>query len=259
MLYYIGLDVGSIATKAVVVNDQKELCASRVIKTGAHMRQALEQVRDGVLSDLKLPFGREAFAGIVSTGYGRKNVADADTVITEITAHAHGARFLYPATRQIIDIGGQDMKVISLGPDGEIDDFVMNDKCSAGTGRFLEVMAGILDIPLNEFGEYALSYSKRLSIGSTCTVFAESEVISLISRQEKKQDIAFAIHNAIVDRIISLARKIHPHGAVTLSGGVSRNAAICSILRERLQTDIFLPSDPQLLGALGAALHGLNQ
>jgi (R)-2-hydroxyacyl-CoA dehydratese activating ATPase len=255
-MYYMGIDVGSIATKAVLIDSSSSIVAQHIEKTGAQMHGAIERAMNAVYQSCSCC--QKDITACVSTGYGRKNVACADTVITEITAHARGARHLFPGVALIIDIGGQDTKVISLDGAGQIKDFVMNDKCAAGTGRFLEVMAGILDMPLADLGQRALMSTKKLSTTSTCTVFAESEVISLISRQEKPEDIAFAIHDSVVERIINLAEKVKIKGDIILSGGVSRNSAICRIIQERLDEKVFLPDEPQIIGALGAALSAAS-
>lgn len=251
-MYYLGIDVGSITTKAVIIDDAGELCAAQVVKTGAQQKKALADAVSAAYEEAKVSASDIIYT--VATGYGRKNVPHADRVVTEITAHAYGVRHFFPDSRVIIDIGGQDTKVIGLMESGEVDDFVMNDKCAAGTGRFLEVMAQIIDVPLAEFGDRALKHTKGLTINSTCTVFAESEVISLISREETLEDIAYAIHSSVVDRIISLAKKIHQHGAVTLSGGVSKNSAIRTLIADRLKVEVHLSDNPQIIGALGAAI-----
>ena len=251
-MYFLGIDVGSIATKAVLLSENSTIIASDVVKTGARIKKAITIVNDSVLKEGRI--SRDDVSFIVATGYGRKKVGSAQRTITEITAQAHGALYYFPKTRVIIDIGGQDTKVTELTEHGEINDFVMNDKCAAGTGRFLEVMAHILDIPLETFGERALTSTKNLKINSTCTVFAESEVVSLISQEERIEDIASAIHSSVVDRIISLVKKIKIKDEITVSGGVSNNIAICEIIKRRLHRNINIPPNPQIVGAVGAAL-----
>jgi len=251
-MYYLGIDVGSITTKAVLIDERMQIISSHLVRTGATVKKAIQSVCDAVTLQSTRVYHETAC--IVSTGYGRKAVERAHKSVTEITAHAHSARFFYPDTRLIIDIGGQDTKVIGLTEDGAVDDFVMNDKCAAGTGRVLEVMAHILDIPIHLFGETALRHTKNISINNTCTVFAESEVISLIAREERIEDIAYAIHASVTDRIISLASKIPFHGTIVLTGGVSHNHAIQWSIKERLDSTIHVPSNPQIMGAFGAAL-----
>ncbi|MBU1864001.1 MAG: 2-hydroxyglutaryl-CoA dehydratase [Candidatus Omnitrophica bacterium] len=251
-MYFLGIDVGSITTKALLLNEKKEIVSSHIMKTGAEIKKTIAAVCDSIfaqnhITQKEIPF-------IVSTGYGRKNVDCAQKYITEITAHAFGATYYFPRTRLILDIGGQDTKVVALTAAGNVDDFIMNDKCAAGTGRFLDVMADILNTPITQLGEKALGHTKELKINNTCTVFAESEVISLIAREERIEDIAFAIHDSIVDRIINLVNKISRHGEITLSGGVSKNSAIQELVKKRLNTEVNLPMDPQIIGALGAAI-----
>ncbi len=250
-MYYLGIDVGSITTKAVVLSNEDSIMSSSVVRTGSVVKEAIDDVCKKVLQNLDIPLNEIVYG--IATGYGRKNVTCVNECVTEITAHAHGARCLFPGTRLIIDIGGQDTKIIELTENGDVEDFVMNDKCAAGTGRFLEVMAELLDVSLEKFGEKALAYSRKIKINSTCTVFAESEVISLISRKEKREDIAFAIHDSVVERIIALVRKLPIAGEITLSGGVSYNSAIQNIIQERLGQPIHIPENPQIIGALGAA------
>lgn len=246
---YLGIDIGSTTTKAVLIDAEGTVLASGLARTGAQIRVAI----DDVLQQIKDASGESDFY-CVSTGYGRRRVEFADKCVTEITAHARGAHFLFPEAEVIIDIGGQDSKVIGIGNDGSVDDFFMNDKCAAGTGRFLEVMAGILNVSITELGNLALQYKKSISINSTCTVFAESEVISLISREEEPADIAYAVHRSVVSRVVSMARRLHQHGKVVVTGGVCRNSAVRSIISEMLEVEVKVPEDPQLVGALGAAL-----
>jgi len=251
-MYYLGLDVGSITTKAVLLSSDDHIVWECVVSTGSVVKKTISIVMDAAMRENNITI--EGIDSIVSTGYGRKNVERAQKTITEITAHAYGAFHLFPTTALIIDIGGQDTKVICLALDGTVHDFVMNDKCAAGTGRFLEVMAQILEIPLEQFGERALSYTHHIAINSTCTVFAESEVISLIARGESVENIAFAIHDSVVGRIMALVKKMPLKGDIMLSGGVSKNCAIQQIIQSRLSQQLTIPENPQIIGALGAAL-----
>ena len=250
--YYFGIDVGSTTTKVVVVDAGGCVLSSSIVRTGAVVKEAVTKACEKVFIDAGVCVQEAAY--VVSTGYGRRGVSFAQKCITEITAHAKGIAGLFPGVYVVIDIGGQDTKVIVLDDNAQVDNFVMNDKCAAGTGRFLEVMAGILNLSIDELGEVALKYTKELAINSTCTVFAESEVISLISREESIENIAYAVHSSVIDRIISLVKKVHSHGDVALTGGVSKNKAIFSIIGERLGVSVNLPQNPQIVGALGAAL-----
>lgn len=256
-MYFVGIDCGSVATKAVLLDEKRKICGSASVRTGATLRKAYEYVFDKVCEEATVK--KNDIKRIIATGYGRKKVALADDRVTEITAHAHGARQLYPQVSLIIDIGGQDTKAIILNKQGVVKDFVMNDKCAAGTGRFLEVMAHILDVPIEGFGSFALTFGQKLTINSTCTVFAESEVISLISREHAREDIAYAIHESVINRIIALVKKLRFHEDVFLSGGVSYNIAIQHLLEQRLKRSVFVPKNPQIIGALGAALIALIQ
>ena len=194
---------------------------------------------------------------LVATGYGR-HALELDIphrVITEIKAHAIGARHLYPNCRTVIDVGGQDSKVISLSEDGKIIDFKMNDRCAAGTGRFLEIMAQALGFTIEEFGKRALSAEESVKINSMCTVFAESEVISLVSRRVPLLNIALGVHNAIADRIASLVCKVDVVPDVVFTGGVAKNPCVHRLLENRLKQRILVPQHPDIVGALGAAIE----
>ena len=192
---------------------------------------------------------------VMSTGYGRNTIDIADDRITEITAHAKGVQYFYPDANSVIDIGGQDSKAIVISKKtGNVVDFQMNDKCAAGTGRFLEVMAHALDVPLDEMGKLALLSKKPASISSTCTVFAESEVISLFARGTPKEDIASGIHRSIARRVAGMAKRIGVAHLLVFCGGVAKNIAVKNYLEEELGFDIVVPEYPQLTGAIGAAL-----
>jgi predicted CoA-substrate-specific enzyme activase len=194
---------------------------------------------------------------IVGTGYGRVSLPFINKKVTEITCHAYGAKFLFPKTKTVIDIGGQDSKVIIVNEDGSVADFIMNDKCAAGTGRFLQVMTGILDISLDELGQMA-SGSKPISINSMCTVFAESEIIGLLAQEVSKDVIASGIVHTIAKKLISLTGKVSCREEITFSGGVANNPQICSILSSTLGVRFNVPDRPQIVGALGAAIVGFN-
>lgn len=198
---------------------------------------------------------------IVATGYGRHLAKEhfAQEVITEIKAHAIGARHFFPHCRTIIDIGGQDSKIISLAPNGRVSNFQMNDKCAAGTGRFLEIMALSLGFQLDEFGPAAMESDTEVTINSMCTVFAESEVISIKNRGIPVQDIARGIHLSVVNRLIGMLERIGCDGEIVFSGGVARNPCILDMLRNHFpDVQISSPKSPDLVGAMGAALHGIH-
>jgi predicted CoA-substrate-specific enzyme activase len=247
----MGIDVGSITTKVAVVVDG-ELKLSKIGPTGYDAKKAAGMMFQQVLESLKLD--GNTIHGIVSTGYGRNGVSFANKAITEITCHAAGAFFINPDVRSVIDIGGQDSKVISLNDNGRVSDFAMNDKCAAGTGRFLEVMARALEIELEKFGEMSLKSQAPSDISSLCTVFAESEVISLIAKGEKRENIVAGIHAAIGARIASMAKRVKIAAPVMMTGGVAKNKGLVKALEKRLMQDILIVESAQVIGAIGAAL-----
>lgn len=247
----VGIDVGSITTKAAVVIDG-ELKLSKIGSTGYDAKKSAEMIFSQVLEHLKLK--RNDLQGIVSTGYGRNSVSFADKAITEITCHAAGAFFIDPEIRSVIDIGGQDSKVILLNDKGRVLDFAMNDKCAAGTGRFLEVMARALEVELEHFGAMSLESKTPSQISSLCTVFAESEVISLIARGEKRENIVAGIHDAIGARVASMAKRVKIVSPVMMTGGVAKNTGLVKALEKRLEQKIMIDESAQVVGAIGAAL-----
>jgi predicted CoA-substrate-specific enzyme activase len=246
-----GIDIGSITAKAAIVEDGR-LLASKVMFTGYNAEAAGSKVYEDLLAQAGLD--RSAVSKIVSTGYGRNSVKFADKTFTEIMAHAAGAFFLNPKTKTIIDIGGQDSKAMTLDEKGKVKNFVMNDKCAAGTGRFLEVMARALEVNLDEFGAMSLQSDKPSKISSLCTVFAESEVISLIARGEKRPDIIAGIHESIASRVSSMLARVGVQEPVMMSGGVARNAGVVDALEKKLRVKIEVSAYAQVNGAVGAAL-----
>jgi predicted CoA-substrate-specific enzyme activase len=240
-----GIDIGSRTVKIVIMEDG-EVRDFQVRNSGHDpCAQALELIK--VYNPQSL----------VATGYGRHalELDLAHRVITEIKAHAIGARHLYPNCRTVIDVGGQDSKVISLSEHGKIIDFKMNDRCAAGTGRFLEVMAQALGFAIEEFGKGALSAEESVKINSMCTVFAESEVISLISRRVPLLSIALGVHEAIADRISSLVCRVDVSPDAVFTGGVANNPCVHRLLEGRLKQRILVPQHPDIVGALGAAIE----
>jgi predicted CoA-substrate-specific enzyme activase len=246
-----GVDVGAITAKAAIIEDG-DLLATAVILAGYDRAAAAIQVLDQALAHAGLT--RESIVRLVGTGYGRVQVPGADRTVTEITCHARGAHHVCPGVHTVIDIGGQDSKGISVGPGGKVLDFVMNDKCAAGTGRFLEVMAHALEEDLVNFGQIALSAPRRASISSTCTVFAESEVVTHVARGIPKAEIIAGIHEAIAARIATMVGRISVRDDVVLTGGVARNAGVARMLEEKLGHTIVVPEQAQLAGAIGAAM-----
>jgi len=244
-----GIDIGSVTAKGILLVDG-EIKASQVSFTGYRSGQA----GAAVFARLKEEAGVERVDAVVATGYGRKNVPFAATTVTEITCHAAGARYLCGEVMTVIDVGGQDSKVIALNPDGRVKDFAMNDKCAAGTGRFLEVISRALELDLADFGATSLQADNPSPISNTCAVFAETEVISLISRGEKRENIIAGIHEAIARRISSLAARVGVREPVMMTGGVSRNPGAVAALEKVLGLKILVHEYGQLSGALGAAV-----
>ena len=250
-MYTAGIDIGSISTKAVIMRDG-QLLASRVILTGYNAENAGKKVFDAVLDDLQI--SASAITRIVATGYGRKGLAIADKSITEIMCHATGARYLNPLIRSIIDIGGQDSKAILLDDRGKVANFAMNDKCAAGTGRFLEVMARALEVDLDEFGRMSLKADLPARISSLCTVFAESEIISLIAKGEKRANIIAGIHESICVRVLAMANRIGIKSPVMMTGGVAKNIGVVRAFEKAIGSPIEVSDYAQVNGAIGAAL-----
>jgi predicted CoA-substrate-specific enzyme activase len=246
-----GLDIGSLTIKVVILED-KEIKDFTIMSTAAGINKLTRDCLEMTLKKSGNNF--KDLSAIVATGYGRINIPFACKSITEITCHALGANWLNPDTRTVIDIGGQDSKVISVDKSGQVVDFVMNDKCAAGTGRFLEVMAQALGIKTEELGAESLKSRKKISISSMCTVFAESEVISLIAEGCAKEDIIRGLHEAISNRICSMANRLRLENIITLTGGVAKNIGMVYSLKKRLKAKVYVPYEPQIVGALGAAI-----
>ncbi len=245
-----GIDVGSISAKAVLLKDG-ELAGCSVILTGYNARNAGKAVFEGLLQELGI--APSAVDRIVATGYGRNSVDFAHKAVTEITCHAKGAYFLNPAIRSIIDIGGQDSKFIALNEAGGVRDFGMNDKCAAGTGRFLEVMARALEVDLDGFGAMSLTAENPARISSLCTVFAESEVISLISKGARRADIIAGIHESVAARVAAMANRVGVTTPVMMTGGVAHNIGVVRALEAKLGCPIEVSAYAQENGAIGAA------
>ena len=252
----VGVDVGSITAKAAVINDDG-IAATKVILTGYNAKNAGEQVFEGVLADAGIESSQVDC--IIATGYGRNSVTFADKAVTEITCHAAGAHYLNPDIRSIIDIGGQDSKAIVINEKGKVIDFAMNDKCAAGTGRFLEVMARALEVNLDEFGNMSLKADNAASISSLCTVFAESEVVSLISKGENRQNIIAGIHESIASRVVAMGNRIGLRDPVMMTGGVAKNIGVVRALEKKINTSISVSENAQVTGAIGAGLIARTQ
>ncbi|MBC8551552.1 MAG: 2-hydroxyacyl-CoA dehydratase [Candidatus Brocadiales bacterium] len=252
----LGIDIGSLSTDAVLVNEKREIVAYEVIATGASSKKACDKIFKHILDATKLE--AKDLDYVVATGYGRIKVPFANEVVTEITCHAKGANYFFPDARTVIDIGGQDSKAIKLDAKGNVLDFSMNDKCAAGTGRFLEVMARTLEIELDEMGELSLTGKDNVSISSLCTVFAESEVVSLIGADHKTPDICRALHISIAKRVSGQAKRVGLEESVVMTGGVAKNIGVVRELEKKLLCKIKIAEEPQIIGALGAALIALE-
>ncbi len=257
MAYAAGVDVGSTQTKAVVIDERREIVARALIDTGANVVLAAERAYTAALSNGDLR--EEEVECVVGTGYGRYRVTFGDTQITEISCHGRGAVHLYPDTRTVVDMGGQDTKAIRVSASGEILDFCMNDKCAAGTGRFLGAAAAALEIPLSELGATALRGDKAVKISTTCTVFAESEVVSWLAKGKKIEDILLGVHQSIVSRSLGLMRRVGIEPEITFTGGVSRNRAVVTALNQALGGAVNVSPESHYMGALGAALFAMDR
>ena len=255
--FVVGLDSGSTSTNAVVMNEARKIVASVVIRTGAKAGASAERAYREVLE--RAGITPDQVACTIATGYGRVSIPFADENVTEISCHGRGAHYFNPDVRTILDIGGQDSKAIHVNAAGEVTDFAMNDKCAAGTGRFLEMIARSLEISLDELGPAALESKKRLEIASMCSVFAESEVISLIANNEEKPDIAAGVCRAVAGKAYSLMRRVGLEGAYMMTGGVAQNPGVVRAVEELIGEKLFICEDPEIVGATGAALLALEK
>lgn len=254
-MYYCGCDLGSATGKAVIVDEEK-IISWAVMNSKGNPEKTAQTVLEKAIAKAGLD-SREALSTIVGTGYGREGVSFIQSNISEITCHAHGAFWMNTKVRTVIDIGGQDCKVIALNNQGKILDFMMNDKCAAGTGRFFEAMGRALDCTLEELSEFALESDNPVAISKQCSVFAESEVVTLINKGADIHDIAAGIHDSIARRIFSMANKTGINAEVVLTGGCAQNQALIRSLEKRLNFKLApLSENPQIAGALGAALLG---
>ena len=251
MSYFMGVDIGSLTVKVVLIDGEGRVLGSAVDRSGYRGKEIARELVDKVLSEQGI--SREQLARTIATGYGRITFP-ADEEVSEITCQARGIAHIFENARTIIDIGGQDSKAIKILPGGKVIDFAMNDKCAAGTGRFLEVMAGALEVDVKELGNLAAKARKRCTISSTCTVFAESEVISQISQGAPKTDIVAGICEAIAGRVAALAARVGPEPEIVLTGGVALNSGVVKALEEKLKKRISVPPEPVISAALGAAL-----
>jgi len=254
-MYYMGIDIGSLSCDAVIIDNNNDIIASSVVPTGAQNIEAIRRVKEDVFKIANIE--SNDIISIVSTGYGRNRVSERNTAVTEITCHAKGISSIFPETNILVDIGGQDSKAVKINKNGKVVDFAMNDKCAAGTGRFLEAMARALQVDINELSDLDLGASGNITISSMCTVFAESEVVSLIANGTEINEIVNGLNRSISSRTISLIKRICSDLTdinISMSGGVARNNGVVRALEKIIGKNIFVPENPDTIGAYGAAL-----
>ncbi len=256
MLYSGGVDVGSTQTKAVISDENGEIIGRSLIDTGADVTLAAEESYRLALEES--PVTDDDVGYVIGTGYGRYKVTFGDRQVTEISCHGRGAARMFPGTRTVLDMGGQDSKAISVKPDGEILDFCMNDKCAAGTGRFLGAAADALGITLDDLGPLALDSEKPVRISTTCTVFAEAEVLAWLGKGKKLEDILWGVHQSIAARSFGLLRRVGLNEEITFTGGVARNIGMIEALEEKLEVKLNVSEDSHYMGALGAAIFAMD-
>ena len=256
-MYVMGIDSGSTSTNAVIMDRDRNIKAFAVVRTGAKSGQSAQKILEEVLE--KAGLKREDISWIVSTGYGRVSIPFADENVTEISCHGRGAHYFNPNVLTILDIGGQDSKAIHLSSTGEVTDFVMNDKCAAGTGRFLEMIARSLEMEIGELGPAALQSTENIEITSMCSVFAESEVISLIAQNKEKADIANGVCHSIANKSYSLMKRVGLDPEFMMTGGVAKNPGVVRAVEEKIGAKLYICPEPEIVGAVGAALYALDQ
>lgn len=252
---YLGIDIGSSSSKAVVMDALGQVAGEAVVNIGTGSKGPEKAIK-GALCAAGIEKGR--IKKTVVTGYGRMTFSSADKQITEISCHAKGVSMLFQGVRTIIDIGGQDAKVIRVSEQGKVENFVMNEKCAAGTGRFLEVMARVLDCPLGDLAVLAEKSTEDIIISNTCTVFAESEVISQLAAGKKAEDVALGAHKAIAERVEGLCKRVGVVPGVAMTGGVALNPSVVQALETLIGVSIARPKHPQSVGALGAAAYAME-
>jgi len=251
-----GVDIGASTSKAVLLEDTHILGYS-IIATGAESANSARQALDVALNQANLSMAQIGY--MVATGYGRVIVPFAQETVTELTCHARGANWLFPSARTIVDMGGQDCKAIRCDEAGQLQNFMMNDKCAAGTGRFLELMARVLGLSLDELGELSLEYRAEVKINSTCAVFAKSEVTALVREGRDRRDVLAGLHSAIAARVYNLLRGVGIEPDLVITGGIGKNIGVVRRIEERVGLKALLPEEPQIVGALGAALFARDR
>jgi predicted CoA-substrate-specific enzyme activase len=257
MSYFLGVDIGSVTTKVVLISYDKEVKIEnyKISYTGIDGNSTAKKLINEIIKENMLTI--KNIERIVATGYGRIRVDFTEFTKTEIACHAKGVNFIFPKARNIIDIGGQDSKAIRIGGRGEVLDFAMNDKCAAGTGRFLEVMSKVLEEDLENFGKIHLNTKEMVEITNICTVFAESEIITLLSEGKDKNSIIKGLNYSIAKRAIALLKRVGVEKDVVMTGGVAKNEGVRSAIEELLGFKVYVPEEPQIMGALGACIFAI--
>jgi predicted CoA-substrate-specific enzyme activase len=250
--YFAGIDIGSTMTKAIILEDR--VIASVIGPTGPEQRKLANKVMEEALRKAGLSF--DAMTYIVSTGYGRINVPFADKQVTEISCHARGVSSLFPQARTIVDIGGQDSKAITIDHHGRVTNFIMNDKCAAGSGRFVEVIADTVGLKLEQMGDLSLQSTHPAQISSICTIWAQQEVASRLAEGVPIPDLIAGVHRSLADRVARMVKRLKLQQEVILTGGGGKNKGLVKALSEQLDCEILVPQEPLITGALGAALLG---
>ena len=255
-IYTLGIDIGSTASKCVMLADGKEIVAKSLISVGAGTSGPQRAISEVLEQAGKT---KDEMAFVLATGYGRNSLEEiADDQMSELSCHAKGATFLFPQVHTVVDIGGQDVKILQV-KNGVMTNFVMNDKCAAGTGRFLDVMARVLEVKVQDLGMLGAQSTKQVEISSTCTVFAESEVISQLSMGTDKRDIINGIHRSVASRVAGLAHRVGIRDQVVMTGGVAQNSGVVKALEEALGHEVHISPLTQYNGALGAALFAYQK
>lgn len=255
--FVMGIDFGSTTTKTVILDLQGNMVAAKVASKGSISAEGVQVSMDGALAEAGIT--RKDILRAVSTGYGRRMIDIADKSYTEITCHARGASVMFPQARLVIDIGGQDSKVIAISEGGLVSQFAMNDRCAAGTGKFLETLARAVQVPVEEMGSLALQASEELTVSNMCATFAETEVISLLAEGKSKPEVLGAVHAAIASRTVGLVARVGKREPVVMTGGVAKNIAAVFHIEKALGMKLLIPPDPQIAGALGAAFFALDE
>jgi predicted CoA-substrate-specific enzyme activase len=270
----MGIDIGSRSSKCVILEDGRLLTygtietGPNIVKTAQAVVEAAVHRRTGKWGEYRMPLPEtkvdhlkiEDMACIVSTGYGRAIVPFAHRNVTEITCHCRGARWFVPGVSTVLDVGGQDTKGIRVGANGEVADFVMNDKCAAGTGRFMEIVAEVLHVPLSEIGPLSLTSTKVLPFSTTCAAFGRGAAVTLMKEGERKEDILAGLHEAIASRVTAVVKKVGIADKFAITGGIGRNVGLVSKIEQKLAgLKVTLPQEPMIVGALGAALLALDR